>query len=101
MIKDNNQFMSLIWFHITRRVKKSDANNPAQDNKAEKTNAALIASRTLDKPPSKIEEIKKGWLSDLEILEINKQINRGSSQEDPNTIIDTLHTEKQKPSKRS
>ena len=41
--------------------------------------------------------IKEGWFSDLEILEIHQQINRESSQQDPNTIIDILkNTEKNK-----
>ena len=43
---------------------------------------------------------RKGLLSDLEILEIQQQINRQSSRQDPNTIIVTLNTEKYEPSSR-
>ena len=39
--------------------------------------------------------IKKGWFSQLEILEIHQQIKRESSQQDPNEIIHTPNTEKQ------
>ena len=42
--------------------------------------------------------IKKGWFSDLEILEIHQQMNRKSCQQDTNTIIETLNIEKQEPS---
>ena len=42
--------------------------------------------------------IKKVGSSDLKILEIHEQINRESRQQDPNTIIDTLNAEEQKPS---
>ena len=36
---------------------------------------------------------KKGWFSDLEILEIHQKINRESNQQYPNTIIDTPNSE--------
>ena len=45
--------------------------------------------------------IKKDWFSDLEISEIHQQINRESRQQDHNTIIETLNTEKQEHSNRS
>ena len=38
--------------------------------------------------------IKKGWSSDLEILEIHQQINRKTCQRDLNTVTETLNTEK-------
>ena len=41
--------------------------------------------------------IKKGWFSDLEILEIHQKINKESRQ-DPNTVINTPNTEKQEQS---
>ena len=38
--------------------------------------------------------IKKGWFSDLEILELHLQIYREIYQYTTNTIIETLNTEK-------
>ena len=35
-----------------------------------------------------------GWLSNLEMLEILQQLNRQLCQRDPNTIIETINTEK-------
>ena len=40
--------------------------------------------------------IKKVWFSYLKILEIHQQKNKESSQQDPNSIINTQNTEKQK-----
>ena len=45
--------------------------------------------------------IKKTWFSDLEIFEIHQQINRESSQQDSNTIIKILNTEKEESSDRT
>ena len=41
--------------------------------------------------------IKNVWFSDLEILEMYQQINREPSQQDQDTIIDTLNTENKSP----
>ena len=38
--------------------------------------------------------IKKGWFSDLEILEIHQQINTITCQQDPNSRIELEYTEK-------
>ena len=42
--------------------------------------------------------LKKGWFSDLEILEIYQQINREIYQQEHTTLTETLNTEKQEPS---
>ena len=44
--------------------------------------------------------IKKRWFSDFGILEIHQQINWGTCQQDPNTVTETLNTEKLEPSNR-
>ena len=44
--------------------------------------------------------IKKGWFSDLEILEIHQQIDKESYQENNYTVIEALNTEKQEHSNR-
>ena len=40
--------------------------------------------------------LKKGWFSDLEILEIYQQINWEEYQQDPTMQIETLNTEEKK-----
>ena len=38
--------------------------------------------------------IKKGWFTDLEILEIHQQLHKETNQHGTNTITETLNTEK-------
>ena len=45
--------------------------------------------------------IKKGWFSELEILQMRQKVNRKSRSQDPNTVIGTPKTEKRGPSNRN